>query len=612
MAPEADDQIAIAIRLDTETPTRQWEGLKAGFKSNPIRPEVLPPDPGAERGMRSLLDAYKEHRQELRAESGLVKTAARDFAAFGFEAKGTAGEITRLIGAFAFGGGFGAVAEVVKLTVVKLSELAAREREADEAAAKWIRESNAGITTLKGKVDELIFSLQGASRAMALAHTEMPPLLAAEAQATHELEEAKKKLAAVQDKIAAQDADALASGTAPLGGDSSREEAEVRRLQARLDQARAAVVAGQEQIRRATLAEGEKTAAAVGAQMDKAAADRMQKRDAEALAAADQDRAHAAAMRALRAQLEEVGAEEVTKVRLEGDRTLDDLEDQRARAREVKDVAEEARLGEKIYTQRILNAALLQQAENKASADRAAFAQRLIAEEEKVEEERTRIALYYENLRATHGDARAAKELTDLQMAMAKELALFRGNEQMETTIQAAEAKKRKAILLATQGDQLQGARTFFSTMLELSRTAGIEQSALGKAIAITDATIAGIVAVQRALAGPPGPPWTFAIAAATGALAAANVAKIAGIGGGGGTEASAVTGPSSQQSFGSGAQNDSLGARGAGGSTTQPQVIRETVILVGSAFESPQETARRAARTIQLARKLDLISRET
>lgn len=52
----------------------------------------------------------------------------------------------------------------------------------------------------------------------------------------------------------------------------------------------------------------------------------------------------------------------------------------------------------------------------------------------------------------------------------------------------------------------------------------------IGKAAAITQATIDGYVAVQKTLAGPPGPPWTVALAASIGVMTAANVAKIAGV----------------------------------------------------------------------------------
>lgn len=84
--------------------------------------------------------------------------------------------------------------------------------------------------------------------------------------------------------------------------------------------------------------------------------------------------------------------------------------------------------------------------------------------------------------------------------------------------------------------------RDYKDTKLELTggmfgQLAGLQTShnrtiaALGKAAAIAQATIDGYRAVQAALIGPPGPPWSFAIAGVTAAMTAANVAKIAGIG---------------------------------------------------------------------------------
>ena len=47
---------------------------------------------------------------------------------------------------------------------------------------------------------------------------------------------------------------------------------------------------------------------------------------------------------------------------------------------------------------------------------------------------------------------------------------------------------------------------------------------------AISEATIQGILAVQKALAGGPGPPWSIPLAVSIGVMTAANVAKIAGV----------------------------------------------------------------------------------
>lgn len=78
--------------------------------------------------------------------------------------------------------------------------------------------------------------------------------------------------------------------------------------------------------------------------------------------------------------------------------------------------------------------------------------------------------------------------------------------------------------------ERLSGASKFFGVLSGLQNSESKKAQAIGKAAAIAQATIDGIVAVNAALKGPPGPPWSFAIAAATGAVVAANVAQIAGI----------------------------------------------------------------------------------
>lgn len=71
-------------------------------------------------------------------------------------------------------------------------------------------------------------------------------------------------------------------------------------------------------------------------------------------------------------------------------------------------------------------------------------------------------------------------------------------------------------------------ASDFFGQLATLSESKNKEIAAIGKAAAIAQATIDGILAVQKALAAYP-PPFNFAMAAVVGVAAAANVAKIAG-----------------------------------------------------------------------------------
>lgn len=71
--------------------------------------------------------------------------------------------------------------------------------------------------------------------------------------------------------------------------------------------------------------------------------------------------------------------------------------------------------------------------------------------------------------------------------------------------------------------------RSSLNTIASLADSGNSTLATIGKAAAITTATIDGIVAVQKALASAP-PPFNFALAGLVGAATAANVAKIAGV----------------------------------------------------------------------------------
>lgn len=73
---------------------------------------------------------------------------------------------------------------------------------------------------------------------------------------------------------------------------------------------------------------------------------------------------------------------------------------------------------------------------------------------------------------------------------------------------------------------RLKGAEGFFGELSKLSSSSNRTIAAIGKAAAVTQATIDGVLAVQKALASQP-PPWNYAMAAAIGATTAANVASI-------------------------------------------------------------------------------------
>lgn len=77
-----------------------------------------------------------------------------------------------------------------------------------------------------------------------------------------------------------------------------------------------------------------------------------------------------------------------------------------------------------------------------------------------------------------------------------------------------------------TNAQRLATAQQFFGNLAVLARSENRELAAIGKAAAVTQATIDGVLAVQKALASAP-PPANYALAAAVGVAAAANVAQI-------------------------------------------------------------------------------------
>lgn len=80
-----------------------------------------------------------------------------------------------------------------------------------------------------------------------------------------------------------------------------------------------------------------------------------------------------------------------------------------------------------------------------------------------------------------------------------------------------------------TNKERIQNLQSTLSTIATLSDSGNRTIAAIGKASAISTATIDGFVAVNKALASAP-PPINYGLAAAVGAATAANVAKIAGV----------------------------------------------------------------------------------
>lgn len=121
------------------------------------------------------------------------------------------------------------------------------------------------------------------------------------------------------------------------------------------------------------------------------------------------------------------------------------------------------------------------------------------------------------------------QEQIDLQLArfqqMYTQIDLWR---QADLVSEQTAIQMRKKVDQQAADQRLKGASDFFGTLATLQSSSNKKIAAIGRAAAITQATIDGILAVQKALASYP-PPLNYAMAAAVGVAAAANVAKIAG-----------------------------------------------------------------------------------
>lgn len=142
---------------------------------------------------------------------------------------------------------------------------------------------------------------------------------------------------------------------------------------------------------------------------------------------------------------------------------------------------------------------------------------------------------------------------------------------------------------------QLQGAVDFFSSLEGLQSSSNRKLAAIGKAAAITNATIKGVEAVQNALASVPYP-YNIAAAAGMAVQAAANVAKIVStnsafatggqftVGGSGGVDSKMVAfraSPGEQVSISTPTQvrKGSAGKDGGGGGGASPVVFQPRIV---------------------------------
>lgn len=127
-----------------------------------------------------------------------------------------------------------------------------------------------------------------------------------------------------------------------------------------------------------------------------------------------------------------------------------------------------------------------------------------------------------------HEDVTSGSFILDHHREMYAEIQRLREQD----VINEEEANRRKENLdRAYTGARLEAMSSLFGQLSSLQNSENRKVAAIGKAAAIAQATIDGYRAVQAALAGPPGPPWSFAIAGVTGAMTAMNVARIAGVG---------------------------------------------------------------------------------
>lgn len=126
----------------------------------------------------------------------------------------------------------------------------------------------------------------------------------------------------------------------------------------------------------------------------------------------------------------------------------------------------------------------------------------------------------------------AATQLTQLHQFENNQAEMYARIQSMRD--QDVISEQQAAMLKAQYNNQVQTERlantqTFFGTLAQLSQSSNHELAAIGKAAAMAQATIDGVLAVQKALAAYP-PPFNFIMAGAVGVVAAANVAQISGI----------------------------------------------------------------------------------
>lgn len=132
-------------------------------------------------------------------------------------------------------------------------------------------------------------------------------------------------------------------------------------------------------------------------------------------------------------------------------------------------------------------------------------------------------------------DEQYAKEQEKLDMALRQQKI---SEEQHVAAVRALEenlAEDKQKIANATRQKEdelmrqrLANTRVMFGGLAALSAQGGKKSFRITKALALAEALTSGVLAVQRAISAPPGPPWNAPVVAGTVAYTAANVARIA------------------------------------------------------------------------------------
>lgn len=94
---------------------------------------------------------------------------------------------------------------------------------------------------------------------------------------------------------------------------------------------------------------------------------------------------------------------------------------------------------------------------------------------------------------------------------------------------EATASQMRTKVWVLENETRFQNTSTILGNLATLQQSTNRTMGRVGKAFAVSQATIDGVLAVQKALASAP-PPWNYALAASVGVAAGVNVAKIQGL----------------------------------------------------------------------------------